>query len=247
MKLKHSFVFACLYSVSCFLFAATPVFESSSRQTGLLELYTSEGCSSCPPADRWLSTLEKKDGLWQNFIPIALHVNYWDYIGWKDRFAEAAYSERQRQYAREQSLKSVYTPGFTYNGKEWRQWFKKSRLDFPTGARPGVLKLEINDDQATVIFTPTKVTSTKIKVSLAILGFDLQTSVKAGENRGKKLAHNFVVLGMNHATLERKDEQFITRLAVPTPKIISKRYAIVAWVNESGKQEPLQAVGGWLY
>jgi hypothetical protein len=247
MKLKHSFFFAWLYLVPHFLFAATLDFESSSRQTGLLELYTSEGCSSCPPADRWLSTLEKKDGLWQDFIPIALHVNYWDYIGWKDRFAEPTYSERQGQYAREQSLKTVYTPGFTYNGKEWRNWFGKRRLEFPSGAKPGVLKLEITDDQASIVFTPTNAGATKIKVNLALLGFELETSVKAGENRGKILPHNFVVLGMNQATLERKDKQFVTRLAVPSPKIKSKRYAIVAWVNNSNKQEPLQSVGGWMY
>ena len=56
-------------------------YESSSYQTALLELYTSEGCNSCPPADRWLSSLQNELGLWKEFIPIALHVDYWDYIG----------------------------------------------------------------------------------------------------------------------------------------------------------------------
>jgi hypothetical protein len=97
-------------------------YESSSRQTALLELYTSEGCSSCPPTDRWMSALENEPGLWNEFIPIALHVDYWDYIGWKDRFVSLEYSARQRQYAQEQSLKTVYTPGFVYNGNEWRNW-----------------------------------------------------------------------------------------------------------------------------
>ena len=81
-------------------------FESSTEQVGLLELYTSEGCSSCPPADEWLSQLKENPGVWSQFIPIALHVDYWDYIGWKDRYASPSHAQRQRQYAREQSPKS---------------------------------------------------------------------------------------------------------------------------------------------
>ena len=108
-------------------------FKSATEQTGMLELYTSEGCSSCPPADSWLSSLKNEDGLWREFIPLAFHVDYWDYIGWKDRFASPKNSNRQRQYARGQSLKTVYTPGFLYNGEEWRGWFIRRFIDLPEG------------------------------------------------------------------------------------------------------------------
>ena len=82
-------------------------YRSGVQQTGLLELYTSEGCSSCPPADRWLSSLKDDDGLWQELIPVAFHVDYWDYLGWRDRFAARDFSQRQRRYAAEQSMRTV--------------------------------------------------------------------------------------------------------------------------------------------
>ena len=231
--------FALLSFVPHVLLASSLSFESPVKQVALLELYTSEGCSSCPPADRWLSSLEKEDGLWQNFIPVALHVDYWDYIGWKDRFADPAYSARQRQYAREQSLKTVYTPGFTYNGEEWCNWFGKRKMDFASGNMPGVLKLELTDNQATVSFNPSEITRDKLNVSLALLGFDLETKVNAGENKGKKLPHNFVVLAINSANIEWKDNQYIAHLNIPTSQIKSNRYGIVAWVNNSREQKPL--------
>ncbi len=224
----------------------TTSFESTDKQIALLELYTSEGCSSCPPADRWMSSLLHDDKLWQRFIPIALHVDYWDYIGWKDRFAHADYSARQRQYAREQSIKTVYTPGFILNGKEWRNWFLKRFLDFPEGNMPGVLKLDITDDQAEILFTPTKFSHEKLEVNLALLGFNLETEVKAGENRGKKLPHNFVVLRINKSEMKTDDKQHRAQLALPVSNIKTSRYGVVAWVNNSMSQNPIQTVGGWL-
>ena len=96
--------------------------SSSNTQVSLLELYTSEGCSSCPLADRWVSSLKDDPKLWKEFIPLSFHVDYWDYIGWKDRFASPAYSRRQKQYAQQGAVSTVYTPGFLNNGQEWRPW-----------------------------------------------------------------------------------------------------------------------------
>src|SRR5881394_2772067 len=74
-------------------------FQSSGEQVALLELYTSEGCSSCPPAETWLSRLKESPKLWKDFVPVAFHVDYWDYLGWKDPFAAKVYTERQHEYA----------------------------------------------------------------------------------------------------------------------------------------------------
>ncbi|MEP0543428.1 MAG: DUF1223 domain-containing protein, partial [Marinobacter sp.] len=68
--------------------------QSSNTQTDVIELFTSEGCSSCPPADAFLSSLKNRDGVFRTFIPMAFHVDYWNYIGWKDRFASSEYSQR---------------------------------------------------------------------------------------------------------------------------------------------------------
>lgn len=73
--------------------------ESGEERVRVIELFTSEGCSSCPPADAWLSGLMDDPGLWNSLIPVAFHVDYWDHIGWKDRFSDAAFTERQRRYA----------------------------------------------------------------------------------------------------------------------------------------------------
>ncbi|MCP5161451.1 MAG: DUF1223 domain-containing protein, partial [Hahellaceae bacterium] len=97
-------------------------FQSEAKQTALLELFTSEGCSSCPPADAWLSTLQHDPRLWRDFIPVAFHVDYWDRLGWKDTLASPAYSHRQQVYQQQKLTSGVYTPGFVLAGEEWRGW-----------------------------------------------------------------------------------------------------------------------------
>ena len=107
---------------------AAPIqFQSPARQVALVELYTSEGCSSCPPAESWLSGLKEKPGLWNEFVPIAFHVDYWNYLGWRDKWSSKQYSDRQRDYAGVWGSESIYTPEFVLNGKEWRNWFEPER------------------------------------------------------------------------------------------------------------------------
>src|SRR5438270_8352522 len=83
--------------------------RSPDHSVALLELYTSEGCDSCPPADRWLSRFDQTS-VADRVVPLALHVDYWDRLGWKDRFASPAYTERQREQTRRQGSSFVYTP-----------------------------------------------------------------------------------------------------------------------------------------
>src|SRR5580698_1073863 len=97
-------------------------FQSPPTQTALLELYTSEGCSSCPPAEDWLNRLKSSPGLWTDFVPLAFHVDYWDRLGWSDPWASTSFSDRQRSYTKLWRGHSLYTPGFVLNGKEWRDW-----------------------------------------------------------------------------------------------------------------------------
>ncbi|MCC5022093.1 MAG: DUF1223 domain-containing protein [Candidatus Synoicihabitans palmerolidicus] len=85
-----------------------------------MELLPAEGCSSCPPAENWLGALRHESGLWRDFVPVAWHVNYWDRLGWPDKFAERSYTDRQYAYARSWQSGRVYTPGFVRGGKEWQ-------------------------------------------------------------------------------------------------------------------------------
>lgn len=220
--------------------------ESSQTQIGLLELYTSEGCSSCPPADRWLSKLKAHDGLWVRFVPVGLHVDYWDYIGWKDRFASPHYSRRQRDYARHNNVSTVYTPGFIYNGNEWRSWFGKPSSNFPIGGRPGVLRVSITSDDVEIEFAPLESRSEKYHAYLALLGFGISTDVQAGENSGRQLNHDFVVLGLEQGQLQSRENQYTGTMRLPQSRVAAQHYAVAAWVSEPERPAPLQAVGGWL-
>jgi hypothetical protein len=99
------------------------VFNHSGPKAALVELYSSEGCSSCPPAEAWLNHLKAAPGLWSEVFPVAFHVDYWDNLGWPDRLASASYTQRQRDYAARLGQDSVYTPEFIVNGHEWRRGF----------------------------------------------------------------------------------------------------------------------------
>jgi hypothetical protein len=244
MRLRFLIVLTLLAIVPSI--AQSVSFKSTSMQTGVLELFTSEGCSSCPPADRFVSQLKDEDGLWTEFIPLSFHVDYWDYIGWKDRFASADFSNRQRQYAREQSLKTVYTPGFVYNGQEWRGWFLRRFAALPQGHETGVLELTVADELATIKFAPALSTADNLRVNVAILGFDLKTDVKAGENRGRELPHDFIVLGIASANMTVRENTFRSQIKLPETSVAAPRYAVVSWVTTDKKISPVQATGGWL-
>src|SRR5574337_408023 len=131
-----------LAALCCLLLAAGPA-AADCRAIGegpvaLVELYTSEGCSSCPPADRWLSGLGHAPAP-VRVIPLALHVPYWDYIGWQDRFANPAFEARQRRAARLSGSGFVYTPQVMLNGRDFRGWSQQafeSALD-RLAAQPG--------------------------------------------------------------------------------------------------------------
>ena len=185
--------------------AETLRLESPGPRVSLLELYTSEGCSSCPPADRWISTLRDDPRLWREVVPVAFHVDYWDYIGWNDRFASPVYGERQRRYARSKHVSTVYTPGFVLAGKEWRSWFFRPVLKVDKRVEAGRLELSVTDQQATMAFAASVPVSGELEAHVAILGFDLKTEVRAGENGGRTLEHDFVVLGYRRLATTRTD------------------------------------------
>ena len=175
-------------------------FSSGPSTVGIAELYTSEGCDSCPPADKWFSRLNaRKDGV----VPLAFHVDYWDYIGWKDRFAKAAFSERQRDSVRRQGGRTSYTPQIMLNGQDQRIWSDQSRFSSSLkdiAARPprANLALEFTAattqlDTALTVTLPQISDRTDAAVFLAITESNLSNRVTAGENRGSTLKHDHVV------------------------------------------------------
>lgn len=222
--------------------AADLILESAPTKTHLIELYTSEGCSSCPPAEAWLSKLKNEPRLWQDFVPIAFHVDYWDRLGWRDPFASKQWTARQYEYSAHWGNGSVYTPGFVLDGREWRS----PGVPSASSETPGVLKLIVRDDGSVAAnFSPSGKSSRKFELHLARLGFDLNINVKAGENSGRKLLHDFVVLGLTNESITSGSKEL--RLPAPiAPTAEKTRGAVAAWVSEAGQLEPIQAVGGWL-
>ena len=220
-------------------------FSSSAERVALVELYTSEGCSSCPPADEWLSELNHSAALWDNFVPVAFHVDYWDYIGWKDRYASKSYTQRQRRYASERGERTIYTPGVRLGGQEFRGWRRSNKLErLKKGLNVGVLKLDVKEDGSFVAtFNSTDGAYPASTLNIALLGMDIRTQVERGENRGRELIHDFIVLGFDSVNIE--NNQFTGIL----PKGIShdsKQLAVAAWVDNGLSQTPIQAVGGFL-
>jgi len=171
--------------------AATCTAHSGATRNSLLELYTSEGCSSCPPADRWLSQLPKNSGV----VPLAFHVDYWDRLGWRDRFAQAAFSQRQRD--RNSSLGWVYTPQVMLDGKDFRDWHRglPTRSNTPAQASLALTLAqtpEYVDIQAESRFASPGA-ARNAKLYLALTENRLSSNVTAGENAQRTLHHDYVV------------------------------------------------------
>jgi hypothetical protein len=217
------------------------VFESKPAQTHLIELFTSEGCSSCLPAEAWVSNLKNEPRLWQDFVPVAFHVDYWDHLGWRDPFASAKWTERQAVYSAHWKIENVYTPAFVLDGKEWR-----NAPIPPAGAEtPGALKIAVNGERVIAMFKPVASAERHYEIHLARLGFALSEDVTAGENNGRKLVHDFVVLGLTSEGMKSGMKEL--RLPADSSKpAAGSRSAVAAWVTQSGQMEPIQAVGGWI-
>lgn len=234
---------------TCGVAGAVPIdFQSSERQTTLLELYTSEGCSSCPPAEAWLSNLKNNAGLWSEFVPVAFHVDYWNGLGWRDKLSDQEFTERQRSYARDWSADEIYTPEFVLNGKEWRNWF--GLRDAPSASKNKIGTLQVSSTDGKhwqANFVPVEEEKADYEVTAALLVSDLDSDVKAGENSGRHLKHAFAVLSLITRSLAGKGDGFQGTFIIDDhPKGITGRLAVAVWVTHSGQPQPLQATGGWL-
>jgi hypothetical protein len=223
-------------------------FQSGDRQTALLELFTSEGCSSCPPAEAWLSRLKGSPRLWKDFVPVAFHVDYWDYLGWRDQWGSKAFSERQHSYAQFWNSDTVYTPGFVLDGKEWQTWSNHKDGPPAPSRSIGVLKVTSSDlHRWQVEFSPMRPTKASYEVHAALLGGGITSEVRAGENRGRRLVHDFVVLEMTHGQLGQNGKEAKGEFSLShDSKASQNRLAIAVWVTAHGSPAPLQANGGWL-
>lgn len=214
------------------------IFQSTEERSQLLELFTSQGCSSCPPAERWINQFADYPGLWSEIVPVVYHVDYWDYLGWKDPFASKAFTQRQHAYAEERLIRQVYTPCFVSNGEEWRGYFSKDLLP-KSKEIAGILQARAENGRLKVSYSEEQ----PLTLNVAILGLNVVTDVKSGENRGRKLEQQFVVL--DHQSSFSKDGKWT--LELPSIELSkAERFGIAIWVSKRGDFEPLQVTASWI-
>jgi hypothetical protein len=226
--------------------AAACTIASPMHTVALVELYTSQGCSSCPPADRWLSELPRQVPA-DRAVPLALHVGYWDYIGWKDPFARREFNARQRWLAGLNHNRTVYTPGVFVAAQEWPNWRDRAALAQAIAQvnqrRPAVRIALAASGQATRMtidvqgesLDPARAAEAELFVALKQHGH--ATAVARGENRGETLRNDHVVREWRGPL-----PLGTARLDITLPEDGPRVFEAVAFAQARGSGQVLQAV-----
>jgi hypothetical protein len=228
--------------------AANPAGNACSASSGktappVIELYTSEGCDSCPPADRWFSTL-KDDAARGKVVPLAFHVDYWDYLGWKDRFGDPLFSARHRAAASRSGARVVYTPQMLLDGREFMQWRRAGWDNLGTTATAKAARAEL---RVSAVASPAS-TALQVNVSgrtgpaerggeayVALFENGLSSDVKAGENKGVLLRHDFVVRRwLGPFAFERGDLNVAQSIDIPADAVLAQSGVAVVAVDDRG-------------
>jgi len=216
-KINTVVIVLAFAAVSCFGVDSKKMKEKQalveSDGFAVVELFTSEGCSSCPAADDLVSKIQKENN--QDVFILSYHVDYWNRLGWKDEFSKAAFSERQKQYARSMALKGVYTPQIVVNGtiefvgsneERLRSSIKnsqsKSSLSITTQNIDGGVKLSYSGGS-----------NKPMLLNIALVQPEAYTNVGRGENSGRKLHHVNIVRELK--TINTSDESGSIDMQIP--------------------------------
>lgn len=213
--------------------AASCSAQSAAQPPAVVELYTSEGCSSCPPADQWVSKLKGRSDV----LALAFHVNYWDKLGWPDRFANTATTERQRLLQRAMGAPYVYTPQVVVNGRDQRAWSSAALPRLPASTISVGLVREGNSVRATIVGTPAQ----GLAGFWAVLEDGHSSRVKSGENAGETLAHDHVVT-IYKPVAEWSAGSTTQSFELTLPPATSKPRRVAFIVTDTSGARPLQAV-----
>ncbi len=216
------------------------VLKSGPKRVALLELYTSEGCSSCPSADTWMSTLPGRGLSLDKVVPLALHVDYWNDIGWVDPFSKPRFTTRQREAA-SRSGSGLYTPESVLNGRELRDRAgiaEQIEALNATRARAEVT-LEIGAVAGDKVRAIVRTSSdARTRLYLALYENELAVAVKSGENGGRTLKHDFVVRELVGPLDARElDRELSIKSDWKRGKL-----GLAAFVEDAGSGEVLQVV-----
>jgi hypothetical protein len=222
---------------------------SGGRLQPLVELYTSEGCSSCPPADRWLASSFAADGV--PAVALAFHVDYWNKLGWPDRFARGEWTARQSELARATRNPVVYTPQVALQGRDFRGW-RDGALDAalarevaagPRADLAVVARVAGGRVRGEAEATPRSAADrTRARIVVAYVDSGHVTEVMRGENRGERLAHDHVVRELAVGTTSADGGTMRNAFDFALPAEAGKAPRVVAFVEREDTRAVLQAV-----
>lgn len=201
----------------------------------VLELFTSQGCSSCPAADAIFKTYAARDDI----IALSMSVDYWDYLGWKDTLASPKFSKRQRAYAKTRADGQVYTPQAIVNGRDHVVGSSKSEIEAAlkvNAARPRAVSMSAFLDKGTVTIeiAQSSDAGTESTIWLAVVQAEAQIDVKAGENRGRKLTYYNVVRDIVPAGMWSGPATSIRQPASALATGTNQRFAVILQQGSGG-------------
>lgn len=219
----RSFLLAATTALAGFFTSAAMADE---KPLVVLELFTSQGCSNCPPADALVAELAARDDV----LPLALHVDYWDYIGWADSFAQPEYTARQKGYARAAGHGSIYTPQMVIGGIDHVVGFKPMKVAAllqAHGEKPAEVEIraEIVDGAFRITCNPVETGAPKGRMNIDLVTFIPQATVKirSGENAGETITYANIVTGWERLGVWTGETDF----AVMAPASNGAHHAVI--------------------
>jgi hypothetical protein len=237
-------ILACSF-LSVLLFARRAPSPAPFRTSGpvVVELFTSEGCSSCPPADKLLQTFDKQPYPGTQLIVLSEHVDYWNHIGWQDPYSDAAFSERQSSYASKLKLESVYTPQMVVDGTE--EFVGSSSEDAQKAFGRAATQEKVSVKLSSVSVSGNRVTAhletgelparfASADVVLAVALDHAESQVKSGENSGRKLTHVAVVRNLAKVDSVKSGQSFSRDVEIKLKSADSATLRLIAFLQQPG-------------
>jgi hypothetical protein len=203
MNFRAAILAFLLPALSCL--ATEPLASRLGTTPVVVELFTSQGCSTCPPADALITALAHDESLRGRVIPLAYHVDYWDRLGWRDPFSSPLWSQRQMIYVRQMRLASAYTPQVVVAGQHQ---FTGSHADAlgqsivaASRVRPaGTIAAEAKRDGSSIVTTVHGIAPPDSDLIVVLVEYDVATSVTAGENQGRRIVNDAIVRSLSRVS-----------------------------------------------
>jgi hypothetical protein len=240
MKLKMTKIVLLTLSIIAFLtmsmahYSTKEIKETTKKVTEskgfvVLELFTSQGCSSCPPADEILRGLAQKESV----LPLSFHVTYWNRLGWKDSFSQKIFDERQYAYGSRFALNGVYTPQIVINGKAEMVGSRERQIDkivqesLSQNADFSIILSKNIKDKSLIINYKINKSVKNYDLNVALVESGISTKIQRGENEGKTLKHENVV--RNFRTIKMSEN---TEGAVECPFLPTEKQSVIVYLQE---------------